>query len=77
VSEETIRVAGIPLITVPTIAFGGARLLRAIYRREEGFFLSTASPEVEKPNPLMVLVPVGGVLLSAGALVLGIGLVAA
>jgi hypothetical protein len=120
---------------VPTIAFGGAGLLRAIYRREEGyidnpvrqnlwraghahagvlvilallgmlyvdqaglseglawvvrlllvippilmplgFFLSTASPRSEKPNGLIYLAPLGGVLLSAGALVLGIGLVA-
>jgi hypothetical protein len=37
VSEESIRIAGILLITVPTIAFGGAGLLRAIYRREEGY----------------------------------------
>jgi hypothetical protein len=135
VSQESIRIAGILLITVPTIAFGGAGLLRAIYRREEGyldnpvrqnlwraghahagvlvilallgmlyvdraglseglawvtrlllvippivmplgFFLSTASPQTEKPNALIALVPLGGVLLSAGALVLGIGLVA-
>jgi hypothetical protein len=135
VSEESIRTAGILLITVPTIAFGGARLLRAIWSREEGyldnpvrqnlwraghahagvlvilallgllyvdqaglseglawvvrlllvippilmplgFFLSTASPRSEKPNGLIYLAPLGGVLLSAGALVLGIGLVA-
>ena len=134
-SEESIRTAGILLITVPTIAFGGARLLRAIWSREEGyldnpvrqnlwraghahagvlvilallgllyvdqaglseglawvvrlllvippilmplgFFLSTASPRSEKPNGLIYLAPLGGVLLSAGALVLGIGLVA-
>jgi hypothetical protein len=37
VSEESIRVAGILLITVPTIAFGGARLLLAIASREDGY----------------------------------------
>jgi hypothetical protein len=133
-SEASIRIAGILLITVPTIAFGGAGLLRAIYRREEGyldnpvrqnlwraghahagvlvilallgmlyvdraglseglawatrlllvvppilmplgFFLSTASPRTEKPSALIALVPLGGVLLAAGALILGIGLV--
>jgi uncharacterized membrane protein len=133
-SEDSIRIAGILLITVPTIALGGATLLRAIYKREEGyldnpvrqnlwraghahagvlvilalvgmlyvdeaslsdgfawivrlllvlppilmplgFFLSTASPQTEKPNALIFLVPVGGLLLSAGALALGIGLV--
>ncbi len=31
-----------------------------------GFFLSTASPRTEKPNLLISLVPLGGVLLSAG-----------
>ncbi len=133
-SEESIRTAGILLITVPTIALGGARLLRAIWSREAGyldnpvrqnfwraghahagvlvilaligmlyidragfseglswvvrlllvappilmplgFFLSTASPRTEKPNRLVYLVPLGGVLLAAGVLVLGIGLV--
>jgi hypothetical protein len=28
---------GVVLITLPTIAFGGARLLRAIFRREPGY----------------------------------------
>ncbi len=133
-SEESLRTAGILLITVPTIALGGARLLRAIWSREEGyldnpvrqnfwraghahagvlvilaligmlyidqaglsdglawivrlllvvppilmplgFFLSTASPRSEKPNGLVYLVPLGGVLLSAGVLALGVGLV--
>jgi hypothetical protein len=37
VSEESIRIAGILLITVPTIAFGGVRLLRAIWAKEEGY----------------------------------------
>jgi hypothetical protein len=133
-SEESIRTAGILLITVPTIALGGARLLRAIWSREAGyldnpvrqnfwraghahagvlvilaligmlyidqaglseglawvvrlllvvppilmplgFFLSTASPRSEKPNGLVYLVPLGGLLLSLGVLALGIGLV--
>ena len=133
-SEESLRTAGILLITVPTIALGGARLLRAIWSHEEGyldnpvrqnfwraghahagvlvilaligmlyidqaglsdglawivrlllvvppilmplgFFLSTASPRSEKPNGLVYLVPLGGVLLSAGVLALGVGLV--
>ena len=132
-SEESLRTAGILLITVPTIALGGARVLRAIWSREEGyldnpvrqnfwraghahagvlvilaligmlyidqaglseglawivrlllvvppilmplgFFLSTASPRTEKPNGLVYLIPIGGVLLSGGVLGLGIGL---
>jgi hypothetical protein len=133
-AHETTTIAGILLITVPTIAFGGARLLRAIWARERGyldnpvrqnlwraghahagvlvllalvgmqyvdetalsegviqlvrlllvlppilmplgFFLSVASPRAERPNALIYLFPLGGLLLSVGALVLGIGLV--
>ncbi len=134
-SEESLRVAGVLLITVPAIALGGGRLLRAIWAREEGyldnplrqnlwraghahagvlvilaliamllvdqatglsetlkavarytivaapilmpigFFLSVASPQSEKPNPLIYLVPLGGLSLSVGVLILGIGLV--
>jgi len=36
-STDSLHFAGVVLITVPTIAFGGARLLRAIYRREAGY----------------------------------------
>ena len=36
-SEESMRLAGILLITVPTIAFGGVRLLRAIWAKEAGY----------------------------------------
>lgn len=36
-SEESIRTAGILLITVPAIAFGGAMLLRLIWGREPGY----------------------------------------
>jgi hypothetical protein len=133
-SEESLRTAGILLITVPAIAFGGAALLRLIWGREPGyldnpvrqdlwraghahagvlvilallgmlyvdqaafsagisrlvrlllvlppilmplgFFLSVASPRSERPNGLLYLVPVGGVSLSVGAVILGIGLV--
>ncbi len=41
-----------------------------------GFFLSVASPRAERPNALLYLVPVGGLSVSVGAIVLGIGLVA-
>jgi hypothetical protein len=135
-SDESIRTAGILLVTVPAVAFGGATLLRLIWRREPGyldnpvrqnlwraghahagvlvilallgmlyidrtgfsgglsmlvrvlivqapiliplgFFLSVASPQSERPNGLIYLVPIGGVLLSIGALILGIGLLTA
>lgn len=36
-SEESIRFAGILLITVPTIGFGGVMLLRQIWGGEPGY----------------------------------------
>jgi prolipoprotein diacylglyceryltransferase len=36
-SADSLHFAGVVLITVPTIAFGGARLLRAIFRHEAGY----------------------------------------
>ena len=42
-----------------------------------GFFLSVASPQAERPNRVIYLVPAGGILLMIGALTLGIGLVTA
>jgi hypothetical protein len=135
-SEDSIRIAGVLLITVPAVAFGGAMLLRMIWGREPGyldnpvrqnlwraghahagvlvilallgmlyvdraglsgglevlarytlvaapilmplgFFLSVASPQSERPNGLIYLVPLGGLSLIVGALTLGIGLVTA
>jgi hypothetical protein len=135
-SESSTHVAGILLITVPAIAFGGARLLSFIWRRTPGylenpvrqnlwraghahagvlvilaligmllvdhadlsttlktvvrstlvaapilmplgFFLSVASPRSERPNRLLALVPIGGVSLAIGAVMLGVGLVMA
>ena len=35
--ETSLRIAGVLLITVPTIAFGGAMLLRMIWGREPGY----------------------------------------
>ena len=134
-SETSLRIAGILLITVPTIAFGGATLLRMIHRREPGyldnpvrqnlwraghahagvlvilalvgmlyvdranlsagletvvryslvaapilmplgFFLSVASPQAQRPNRLIYLVPAGGAVLALGTVLLGIGLLA-
>jgi len=135
-SETSLRIAGVLLITVPTIAFGGATLLKMIWGRDPGyldnpvrqslwraghahagvlvilalvgmlyvdraglsaaletlvryllvaapilmplgFFLSVASPQAERPNRLIYLVPAGGLSLTIGALALGIGLVTA
>jgi hypothetical protein len=42
-----------------------------------GFFLSVIGRDVERPNPLVALVPAGAVVLAAGLISLGIGLLAA
>lgn len=135
-SQASLHFAGVVLITVPAIAFGGARLLSMIYRRQPGyldnpvrqnlwraghahagvlviltliglilvdqanlsdtlrgvvryalvagpilmplgFFLSVASPRASEPNRLISLVPLGGLSVSAGAVILGIGLLGA
>jgi drug/metabolite transporter superfamily protein YnfA len=41
-----------------------------------GFFLSSAQPGATAPNRLIVLVYAGGVCLAAGAVALGVGLIA-
>jgi hypothetical protein len=135
-STDSLHFAGAVLITVPAIAFGGARLLAMIFRREPGyldnpvrqnlwraghahagvlviltlvglllvdqadlssdlrwlvryalvtgpilmplgFFVSIASPRAQSPNQLIYLVPLGGVSLSVGAVILGLGLLGA
>jgi hypothetical protein len=135
-STDSLHFAGAVLITVPAIAFGGARLLAMIFRREPGyldnpvrqnlwraghahagvlviltlvglllvdqadlssdlrwlvrytlaagpilmplgFFLSIASPRAQSPSQLIYLVPLGGVSLSVGAVILGLGLLGA
>ncbi len=135
-SEQTLQFAGVLLIAVPTVAFGGVRLLHLLWGRRPGyldnplrqalwraghahagvlvllalvgmlyidqadlasstetalryalvappilmplgFFLSVASPQAEKPNRLIWLVPIGGLVLSAGAVLLGIALLRA
>lgn len=42
-----------------------------------GFFLSVALPRAQRPGRLVLLVPLGGLSLSVGAVVLGIGLLGA
>jgi cation transporter-like permease len=135
-SQTSLHFAGAVLVTVPLVAFGGARLLTMIHRHESGylenpvrqslwraghahagvlliltligamlvdqadlssgmrdlvryalvagpilmplgFFLSVASPRTERPNGLIYLVPLGGLAVGVGAVVLGIGLLGA
>jgi hypothetical protein len=42
-----------------------------------GFFLSAARPGATEPNPLVLLVPVGAVVLAIGLLTLAVGLLTA
>ena len=133
IAPESRRVAGILLILVPAVAFGGASLLSMIVGETAGyldnavrqdlwraghahagvllvlalvmlryvdearlsgfwlwlarhgvpiaailmpagFFLSVVSPEATQPSALIALVPIGGLFLVSGVLVLGIGL---
>ena len=135
-SQTSLHFAGVVLITVPAVAFGGARLLTMIHRHDPGyldnpvrqnlwraghahagvlilltliglmlvdqtnlssalrafvryalvagpilmplgFFFSVASPQAQRPNRLISLVPLGGLAVSAGAIVLGVGLLGA
>ncbi|MFC4062155.1 hypothetical protein ACFOWE_27955 [Planomonospora corallina] len=132
-SPSSLSTAGVLLITVPAVAFGGVSLLahimrdlpgyldnpvrRGLWRAGHahagvlvlftlvavlyldhadlsgdlkalartliaaapilmplGFFLSVARPSDTRPNKLIWLVPLGGVSLGAGTLLLGIGL---
>jgi hypothetical protein len=131
--SESLETAGVVLITVPAVEFGGLSLLKFLTRRVPGymdnpvrrglfraghahagvlvvlalvamlyldaarlsdgvtvlvrscfvaapilmplgFFLSVASPRAEKPNALIALVPLGGLVLGIGAVTLGLGL---
>ncbi|WP_068923993.1 hypothetical protein [Planobispora rosea] len=133
-SPSSLSTAGVLLITVPAVAFGGVSLLTHIMRNLPGyldnpvrrglwraghahagvlvlfalvallyidqadlsegirglartlivaapilmplgFFLSVVRPSDTEPNKLIWLVPLGGVSLAAGTLLLGIGLV--
>ncbi len=135
-TESTLRTAGILLVLLPTVAFGGVSILtlwffaRTDYLKNPlrhrlwtaghahagvflilslvafqylddaelssglenfvrasiplaailvpaAFFLSVVKPDVERPNGLIYLAYVGFIVLSAGLLVLGIGLLRA
>jgi hypothetical protein len=53
------------------IAFALAPILMPL-----GFFLSVIPPQAERPNGMIALVYLGGVVLAVGALTLGVGLLA-
>ena len=55
---------------VVRLAFPVAALLMPL-----AFFLSVLSPEATQPNALISLAYVGGVVLAAGLLILGVGLI--
>ena len=55
---------------VVRLAFPAAAILTPA-----AFFLSVLSPEATEPNALIYLAYVGGVVLAAGLLVLGVGLI--
>jgi hypothetical protein len=55
---------------VVRLAFPAAALLMPL-----AFFLSVLSPDATQPNALISLAYVGGVVLAAGLLILGVGLI--
>jgi hypothetical protein len=55
----------------------GTGVLVAAILMPAGFFLSAVGPGRERPGPAVVLLPVGAVVLAAGLVSLGIGLLAA
>jgi hypothetical protein len=68
-THDSRRLAGILLIVLPSVMWGGVTLLAL------GFFLSVVSPAAEQPNALISLTYAGAVVLAIGVLVLGVGLV--
>jgi hypothetical protein len=135
ITRESQRLAGILLVVLPTVMFGGVSLLTMLINDPEymanplrqdlwraghahagvllvlalvalrwvdearlspalravsrsliplaailmpaGFFLSMLSPEATAPNSLIALTYVGGAVLAAGVLILGVGLLRA
>ncbi len=57
------------LKTIVRICFGAAPILMPL-----GFFLSIVPPRAERPNKVITLVYLGGLLLAFGTVTLGIGL---
>jgi hypothetical protein len=62
---------GEPLKWVIRVAFAVAPILMPL-----GFFLSVTRPDAQRPNAVITLVYLGGLSLAAGAVTLGIGLLA-
>ncbi|WP_329106387.1 hypothetical protein OG792_00835 [Micromonospora sp. NBC_01699] len=60
---------GDAMLTLVRVLFVAAPILMPL-----GFFLSVVRPTDTKPNKLIYLVPLGGASLTAGTLLLGIGL---
>jgi prolipoprotein diacylglyceryltransferase len=77
-----LTLVGLLLVDQADLSSGGRWLVRyalvaAPILMPLGFFLSIASPRAQSPNQLIYLVPLGGVSLSVGAVVLGLGLLSA
>jgi hypothetical protein len=70
--SESRRVAGILLVVFPTVLYGGVSLLMFLINRH--FFFSLLSPHATEPNGFIYLAYVGALVLGAGLLTLGIGL---
>ncbi len=82
-SNESRRFAGILLLTLPTVMFGGATVLSRIGAPvaailiPAAFFLSVASPTATAPSGLINLAYAGAATLASSVVTLGVGLVRA
>ena len=77
-----LTLVGLLLVDQADLSNGGRSLVRYALVAGPilmplGFFLSIASPRAQSPNQLIYLVPLGGVSLGVGAVVLGLGLLSA
>jgi hypothetical protein len=72
VSRESRLLAGVLLVTVPSVMFGGMTLLSMLAGR-----VSTLSPTASAPTALVALAYPGAAALAIAVLTLGVGLLRA
>ena len=74
-SRESRMLAGILLVVLSTVMFGGLAIAAILI--PAAFFLSVVSPTATEPNALMNLAYIGALFLTAGVLSLGVDLLRA
>jgi len=74
-SRESRMLAGILLVVLSTVMFGGLAIAAILI--PAAFFLSVVSPTATEPNALMNLAYIGALFLAAGVLSCGVDLLRA